>query len=313
MNIAAATLVAFTIFDVMPQIPVPFSVPVSTYATTGTGELLVTVNSGGASGSIPRGATRVELAVLNLSASCDADIKVTSIDVQHSGLGNTTDIQSVYLSDGTRRISRAASFDSHSRIATLRLKNSVIPKCSAVRYSVLVDMSPTATVGSEHGVIIPNSSSVLSSAKTTTLQTEDVTEKVVPVAFNAGKITVNFLPIHNSLRYGFTETVARIQLTVDNAGPQLLKKITLTNTEQAHDMDLINFQLQTQSGTVISVPAQHMKADKVTLEISPSFRLERGQTIVLLLKAEIHGSYSRKINFTLQERGDLYATPARTR
>jgi hypothetical protein len=56
-----------------------------------------------------------------------------------------------------------------------------------------------------------------------------------------------------------------------------------------------------------------MKGKQVTLEFQPTYILNSSQTVVLLLKAQINGSITRKINFILEEESDLDASPYRSR
>lgn len=273
----------------------------------GNGELQVSIESVPLMGSVPRGATRIEMAYLNISASCDADITVEGIELTHIGLGSTTDISAVYLFDQFRRVSRARTFDSRSRKAGLRLTSFTVRKCEAVRVRVLVDMSTDATVASEHGITIDSASAITSSAKKTTFLRSDATERVIASPNQAGFVTVNFLPIQGPLRYGRTETVARLQLTSDSKNDHLLRSVTFTNLGDARDMNLINFTLQNRKGEILSPVAQRMRAYTVTLDFDPTYILERGRTAVFLLKAQINASASKKVNFTIQEPSDLDA------
>lgn len=305
MMIVSAATVALLLSDFLsPEVKPAAPEPRTEYADSGNGELLVTVDSGGVFGSIPQGASRVELARLNLSATCDHDVKIESIGVKHIGLGVSSDITSIYLADGFRRVSRARGFDTRSRIADLRVPSLVIPKCGAVRLSVLADFSRDAAAAGEHGVTVLSPADIRSTAKTVTLSTDEAAT-VTSTPDRAGNVTVTFLPVNQRLRYGRIETVARIQFTADRENDFLLKKITLKNEGNARDMDLINFRLETRSGEALSPVAQRMRGSFVALEFDPTYVLERGRTMVFLLKAEIRGSQSKKVNFTLEEPSDL--------
>ncbi len=273
----------------------------------GKGELQVSIESAPLQGSLPRGASRIEMASLNFSASCDADITLEEIDVMHIGLGQTSDIVSVYLHDGYRRMSRGRQFDARSRIAQLRVTSLTVPKCGAVRVNILVDISPDATVASEHSITINAASAVTSSAKTTTLLHSDATERVITSGNTIGSVSVNFLPIRGSLRYGRIETVARLQLTSDRNNDHLLKSVTFKNEGDARDMNLINFTLESRSGEMLSPVAQRMRGYFVTLYFDPTYILERNRTAVFLLKAQINASQSKKINFTIAEPSDVHS------
>lgn len=308
MKLASLLLSSGLVFTV--AIP---TVSASTITTGGVGTLTVSSSEAPVIGSVPQGASRVHMMTLNLSASCDADIAVSQIDVRHVGLGAVSDITGLYLMSDTTRISRSVAFD-HSGDASLRLRSFTLPKCGAARVKLLADFSRDANVASEHGVEITSSAGVASTAKEVIVEHAASDMTFATSRTNGGELTVKFLSAASRLvRYGRTETVARLQLSADAKSGHILRSITLTNDATARDMDLINLSLQTTSGKTLTVVAQRMKGKQVTLEFQPTYILNSSQTVVLLLKAQINGSITRKINFILEEESDLDASPYRSR
>lgn len=312
MNVLSTIIVAAMLLDFMrPLHTAPPVVSDTAYADSGSGDLQVSIQSAPLLGSTPRGARRIEMAVLNFSASCEADIRIEGATLKHTGLGNVSDISGVYLSEGFRRISRSRTFDRHSQKADLRLPSFTVKKCEAARVSVLMDIASDATVASEHGMTIEDAVSITSSAKSTTLLYADTTERVIASPKRAGSVTVNLLPISGPLRFGRIETVARIQLTADTKNDHLLRSITFTNLGDARDMNLINFVLETRQGDVLTPVTQRMRGLRATLTVDQTYVLMRGTTVVFLLKAQINGSQSKKVQFTIEEPSDVYSTPYR--
>lgn len=306
MKLASAMLVGYMLMDFYQIHPAAEPVAPTTFINeSGKGELLVSLASAPLEGSVAKGASRVPLAVLNVSASCEADVKIDSIKFKHTGLGSTSDIDAVYLIDGFRRVSRAKAFDSRSGTAEVRIPALTIPKCGASRIDVMVDISPDADTAAEHGITIEQSSDIHATANTISLEYGDPTESVVTSPVEEGSVTVNFLPIDKRFRYGREETVARLQITSDNENAHLLKSITLTNKGNARDMNFIRFTLQKRDGTVLTPYAHRMDGRVVHLTFDPSFILEKGQTIVLLLKAQSNASISKQVDFVLEEESDL--------
>lgn len=313
MTILASTLVALSIFDLFPATPASLVVPTSSYAESGVGELTVQVTNADGVGSVARGSSRVPLATLEFIPSCDADVSVESIDLRHTGLGATTDIRSVYLTDGFRRVTRAQRFDAKRSILTLRfLHPFTLKRCDVQRLSIMMDVSSTATVASEHSIaLIPGT--IRSSAKTVTIDERQNASTVVTTPFQVGSISLRFLDINGPLRYGRREKVARLQLTADAKQAHLLKKITLTNNGTARDMNLVQFTLEKSDGKNLIAPAMRMHGRTVVLEFSPSFSLDRGQTVVLNLFAEVRARHSDTVQFTLEEPSDVVAIPSNLR
>lgn len=309
MLLASSFIVAALTSDFLEtRVEKPSFDPQTVYAESGTGELLVTFDSSGTFGSVPRGATRIAMGTLNFSASCGADIQIRSLKLRHIGLGSTSDISGVYLADGFRRVSRSSRFDPRSATVDLRVPSLKVPSCGAVRLFVLMDLSADADVASEHGVTFLSASDLDTSAKSVTFGGADASTSVRASPVVSGGVAVNFLPVPGRLRYGRTETVARIQLSADAQHDYLLKSITLTNDEDARDMDLTRLQLVTRSGTGVSLTAARMRGRVVTLDFSPTYILERSRTVVFLLRAEIHATRYRKVRFLLEEPSDLGVT-----
>ncbi len=277
----------------------------------GNGELEIFTHAP-AETSAALGATRVEMLSLDIAASCDSDIRIDDIEIKHTGLGATSDIDGVYLSDDLRRLSRSIHF-ARDGTAHVRPQRLTIAKCNAVRVSILANISPSASPAAEHGVTIVSADRIHSTASTVTLTQSDDGIVVRASPQQAGAISVNFLSVAGPLRYGRQETVARIQLSADAKSDHLLKKIALTNTEQARDMQLINFLIETRDGTQLTPLAHRMFGKKVTLLFDPTFILRRSQTIVLLVKAEMRASAQTKVRFTLEEDSDLDAKEYRSR
>ncbi len=314
MSIASPFLVSFMLLDLLrPTVAALPPVPDTAYAATGVGELTVTVDRAESMGSVPRGATRVPFLSLNISASCESSITVDAIELRHAGLGKSDDIAGVYAVDAFTRVTRMAHFDARSARATLRFRSFTLPKCGAASLQIFADMTSDATVASEHAISLANVSGILSSAKQTHLVSQDVSANIIAAPTDAGILTVRMLPVSKTVRYGRIETVARLQLTADARSGHLLKRITLTNKGDARDMNLQWLSLETLSATRLTPSVPRMRSYSVTLEFHPTYILHRAETVVLILKAEIHGSQSKKIDFTIEEPSDIVALPYRDR
>ncbi len=313
MTIASTAMVALLATELLT--PIPFgNLQQDTFVSeAGKGELQVSLRQIDMGSSVPLGATRVPLLGLNLAASCDADVRIDEILVRHTGAGDADDFTGVMLNDATRRVSRSSTFDNDG-VARLRPTAALtVKKCSSIDLMVAVNLSAQAGVASEHGASIVGADDVKSSAKTVRIVRSQDAVRMKAVSGSTGTVTVNMLSVPGRLRYGRTETVARLQISADAKSDHLLKKITLTNTENARDYQLMNLYLETRSGEVVSLVANHMRAKEVTLLIDPSLLLRGSQTIVLDLKAEINAGAGTKVRFIVEDRADIEATPYRSR
>lgn len=306
-------LIAASLFDIGERLHASPPAVTESTSITGTGELDLVIAPVADLGSIPRGARRIPVATVNASASCDADVVIESVRLRHVGRGDAADISALWLGDDVRRYGRSARFSSSSTVAVLRLNGVTIPRCDARRFTVYMDLEATALPAAEHAVRVVDASDVVSSAAVTRLATEDPTERVLVTPYDDARLRVNVLPVRSRLAYGRRMTVARLQVTGDARRPLLLQSITLTNEEDARDMDLRNFALQTRSGEVLSGPALRMRGRTVRLEVVPTYRIDRAQTLVLDVVADVYASGYRKARFIVQEPSDIVVLPARTR
>lgn len=279
-------------------------------AATGAGAGALTVQYWSESpGPAPRGATRVPFATLQLSASCDADITVEQIDVRHVGLGESRDVQGVYLMSGFRRLSRSTTFSDSGRTASLRMRGVTVPRCGAMEIQVLGDIAPDAHVAGEHGIELVGVAGIESDAASVRVErgTDRVRVRTSPTA--AGALSVVFLRTHDRLSYNRLVTVARMQVSADNVTDHVLRRVTLTNGGTARNHDLEDLYLETSGGEVVSNVVAKMDGNTVSLTFDPSFHVKRGQTRVLELKALVKGSAYKTVSFSIEEDGDLYAVP----
>ncbi len=292
--------------DAPPSLPPPPQVEVR---EEGTGALTVSTGPTEIMGSLPRGATQVPFLTVDLSASCESDVEVQSIEITHRGLGRATDIESVYATENFRRVGRARRFDANAGKTRLVLPRFVIPRCTARRLVIRGDVSREADIAGEHAIVLSGPSDIASSAERVTLDATPDTVRVTTAPAAGGDITVNFLPLHSRLRYGTIATAARIQFSADNESDHVLRRILLTNEGTARNVDLQRLFLERSTGERVTRVAARMDGDRVALEFDPPFLLRRGTTVTLLLKGETFGSALRTVRFTLEEDGDLSATP----
>lgn len=255
--------------------------------------------------TIPLGAQRVAMQTVELSASCEADVTVSALTMTHGNLGSATDIERIYAMEGSRRISRTASFSGNTSQATLRMPAFRIAKCQKRTVVIMADFSPDAAAQGEHSVFIASSEDIKTDAASVraTLTSNLGSSRVAPVS--QGTIEVEYLPVLTSTTYGAGRTLMRMRLTARDED-QFVYSVTLTNAGKARDADVKNLSLGTRAGTLTDVVAS-MAGDKVTLTFDPPLRLDRGEDILLLLKGDVRASRKKTIDFEVEEASDITA------
>lgn len=270
------------------------------------GELAVSVR-GIDPGSVPRGANRVAMMEIVLNASCDADVRVDALSLRHGGLGAATDIHRVYLHNGVRRLSRAASFSQSDQTARLRIAGLTVPRCGTETVYAYADFSVDATSGGEHRVTLHSTADISSDAVTVTLSSTGGTATARAVPANSGTITVEYLRLNRTVGYGANKVISRLRLDADNESDHLIRSITLTNDGSARDDDLRNLRIEA-SGRTVSGRLRSLDGDIAVFTFDPPLRLGRNASRVLQVRADVRASRRRTIRLLLEEPSDLDAT-----
>lgn len=303
MHMKRLTLLAATVF---------FSAS-SALAATPNAELTVTTSTP-STASIPRGAQRVTLLELTLSASCSQDVTVSELTVHHEGLGDPEDIQSLYaLSTQGIRISRTTRFSGNNRDATLRLSRLTVPACKKATFIIAADFSADAQNGGEHRVSIDAASDITSTANTVSVQPTTSTSIVRTSPSAAGTITVSYPSVHTSVKYGSNRTVGKLKLEADNRSDHVISSITLTNKGRARSTDLQNLVLESTAGEKLSATIKQLNDDLVQFVFTEPFILSKNQSRVLEVHADVRAASKKTIRFIVEEPSDIVSTIAKQR
>jgi len=267
----------------------------------------------GQSVSVPMGAQRVPMLLLQLSASCTGEVTLKSITLEHGGMGDRSDLRSLYILDGNRRLTRGRFFSSKQDAVTLSFPSGYsIPACDSSLLSVVADFSSFAAVSGEHRILVRSSTAFDAGSATVSLAGSETSEVRRTVGQSQGSVSVAFLPLVSSVSYGNRRTVARLTMTADGSYDQMIDSLTLTNDGSARGNDLQNLSLETQRGVVLA----HLSAlseNRASFILSAPYFLERGQTVRLDVRADIRASRRRTIDFSLEEPSDAIVHRATAR
>ncbi len=260
-------------------------------------------------GSIPAGAQRVTMLSLELQASCASDVSLLSMRVHHQGLGDSADIDRMYLMSNGLRITRSLSVNREDQSATLQLHGWTIPACGTRTVDVVGDFSSSASAAGEHAFALmwPSDISSQGNVKVTLQGVPSATRARSTSGSAGGSVAVESLSLLEQLTYGVHLTVATIRLTASGPKDQLLTGITFTNDGSARDGDLRNFFLESGDHRHLTPPAAQMQGRIVRLEFSPPFLLRAHEKTVLNLIADIRAGRRRTVDFVIEEPGDLEA------
>lgn len=265
--------------------------------------------------SFPAGSQRVPLLELELTASCEADVEIESIELLHQGLGSTQDISAVYIIDGVKRLTAARQVQRNGT-ATVHFRDFSLQACATRTLTVAADFSDTAAVTGEHWFAI-RSADAVSATATVRIEKAKVSAST-PKPYTAGgtsvgTISVSYPSLNRRVRYGENQVIGRISLSADTVSDHIIQAITLTNNGSATDDDIQNIYLQTGASEQVTTVASSLDGDAVRLQFTPPLRLQKNQQRLFNIRADVHASRSRTLQIVIEEPSDIESSPVRGR
>lgn len=263
-----------------------------------------------ATGSVPKGAQRVPFLELTFAAPCGSDATVRQVTLVHDGLGESSDINRVYATDGRKRLSRSRTIQDSDHTVVIRFAPLLTVKaCSSRTVTIVADISADASPSGEHRLSVELPSDIVADGFEVKLSAAPTKPTAVVRPKAIGTVSVTIEGANTPLRYGADRTLARIRLEADGEADQEISSILLTNAGKATDGDLKNLRIQSRRGEVLTNVAATMDGDAVRLTFDPPFSLDRNDEVLLELKGDIRASNRRTIRFVLEEPSDLEAAP----
>ncbi|PIR52842.1 hypothetical protein COU76_04310 [Candidatus Peregrinibacteria bacterium CG10_big_fil_rev_8_21_14_0_10_49_10] len=263
--------------------------------------------------SLQPGAQRVPMLSLRFTASCSGDAEIRSVRVRRKGLGSSEDILSVYALEGNQRLTQGTHL-SREGYTTLRFRGVVVPPCGTTFIDVSADFSPDAAIAGEHSMTVERAEDIDAGTVHVALVRKSSssvpTRAVGPVR---GNIAVSYLTVRTPVRYGTQRTLQRLQLQADGKEDHLIHSITFTNRGSARNADLQNLFLQAGRNRQVSRVEQKLSGDSIRFILDPPLLLQKNQTRLLELKADVRASRSHTINLLIEEPSDVESEKASLR
>lgn len=264
-----------------------------------------------AMGSVARGAQRVPVANITLAVPCSSQaVQVTSMTMQRSGLGLSSDIARVYVLSGTSRVTRAYPLPSKDEPLVLALRGMKIDPCGSEKVVLAVDFSVQAQTASEH---IFRVKAVEAKNATVNITSDTSRSLQVGASGTPAVVTAELLPVLTTVSFGGNRTVARLSLQGTAGKDQRITAITLTNKGSASDSDLQRLYWVTRGGEAISEVIPQLQGRSARITLDPGLLLEGRDTKLIELRADVRASRKRTIRWELEEAADIEAMEVRTR
>ncbi len=299
-----------------PLLCVVFFLPsMASALSLGVVEVVVTPS---ASGTVPRGAQRVGMLDLALTNSCDDEVTIASLRLQHASRGDVRDVLRVYALKDGERVSRTGTLRRDGSL-TLRMDDLTIDACETARLQIVADLAEDATAGGEHRLLLDEDADVDAGAKAVKVVviSQKQTPSVRTAPITEGSVSIAFLPLTKPVRFGSQRTLSRFTLTADGDDDLVALTMTLTNDGKARSADIKNLFLETTRGERVTDVLPTLSGEEGDLAVltflNEGLPLPRNETKQLVLKGDIGASRKRTIRFTLEEESDLIVRRVRSR
>lgn len=256
-------------------------------------------------GSVAQGAQRIPLLKLQFQAACGADVVVRSLSIGHSGRGDASDLSRVYALVNGQRVSHAVSLSARQP-TLLTIASLTVPACQTKDLLLAADIAANAQAAGEHALSLV---AVQASVPVTILASDvSAPARITPHPSQAA-ISVLFRPLLTSVSYGDGRIVARLLVTGGSTVDQQLNALTLTNDGSAHDADVQSLVLETSAGEQLSAPLAQMAGRTIHIVLTHPLVLQRNQSRLLQLRANVRASRTHTIQLTLDEPSDAEVSP----
>jgi len=263
--------------------------------------------------SIQPGSQRVPMLTIRATASCDEDIELRSIRVRRRGLGASSDIESVYVMSEGQRINRGRQL-TRSGFAGLSFRNLIVPTCDTKTLQVFADFSSSAAIAGEHWLTVEQASDVdVGNARSVLVRSGIAPPRGRATGTTRGTITVEYVKLLNTVRYGSNRTVGRFRLIADSEDDHLIRAITFTNDGAARNNDLQNLYLRAGRNRRVSLTEEQLSGDTVRFVLNPALLLKKNQKRLFQIQADVRASRKRTIKLLIEEPSDIEAEPTRSR
>jgi hypothetical protein len=244
-----------------------------------------------AAGDIPQTADNVMVATYDLTAS--NAVMVESLNITRDGLGESEDIDSVFIvdADGTR-ISNTRSFSSNTDKASVRLNPTLsIAAGETVSLTVAFNVD-AASAGGVHYAVLASADDVVSNASSVSgsFPLKGTRQEVSSVS--VGTLTMTAQGTDRTVDVGAEdEELGRFKLSdssTNNDEDSLVRSITLENTGTLDTDNLSGLALY-QSGTMVSEEAT-MSGDYITFVMADGgYLLEDGNDRTFEVRGQVIG------------------------
>ena len=250
-----------------------------------------------AAASVPKGASGVTFLKFNVTGSGT----LSSLTFKRSGFGAVADLGSVYVYEGTKRLTTGKTLNSTTHEVNFANLNLAVSGSRTL--SLVADVASGAGSNTSHAFS-------LVSAVGSPNPSGSLTGNAMTVANQAvGTITVDDAAAPSNPNVGAPEVaLAEIKLTAGSTEDLLVSRLALTQGGTVAKANLTNFKLKF-SDQLVATAAAIGDRDLVSLEFATPYLIEKGQEKTFKLYGDVGGSARKDetVIFYVDSAADVYA------
>lgn len=259
-----------------------------------------------AAASYPSTASGLEFLKFKLTAGSDAAVDVTSITLHRTGVGNTTDFQSVYLYDGDERLTSGRTVNSSTNEVEYNSLSIEVPAGSSKTITVVADASQG--VGGNHAfevteVEVESGSVVLGTVLGNTMSFN---------SSNAGTILVEKGSNPSNGAVGEQQAEVTSFTLTPSTEDGMLERISLFHAGTVSRTDLSDFRMYAVSqddDNLVATADGLNDDDLVVFNFDTAYEMEKGTAVKFWvyadISAEARSGSSETIKFYIEHPSDV--------
>jgi hypothetical protein len=260
--------------------------------------------------STGNGQANVSFLKVNFTAAADGDVKVTNLKFKRTGISSDTDLDGLYLYDGSTRLTDASSISSNYTTFNNASGLFTVTKGTTKTITLVGDMNYAATSGKTIGFNLVAATDVITNGATVSgsfpmggnlMSTANATD-LGKLAFSA-----NDQPSSNNLSISPALDQEVWKFTMTSTNQELkVEKLRLTAVGSIQLTDLKNFKLQVAGSQFGPTVAAMTTGNVVEFDLSANpLVIPKGSSKSVSFRADIVNGSTRTFYFSFQNQQDI--------
>jgi hypothetical protein len=259
--------------------------------------------------TLPRGAT-VHMMSADFTASCTDDYLIEGLTLVHGGVGDSDDIEYVWMSKDGERIARTRLFDSEDQTADLRFNEPfLVPACETETIEFWGKFKSDAGISNTHKFIIELPSDILTNAPEVSGRFPVMGNEFRLASVQSGTVSTTYRTVApDSVDIGDRGVaIGKFEFSIDSVEDQTFYSVMLENQGSSVDGSFTNIAVRRADGMILTNTVAQTVADYATLTFDPPFTVLEGDKITLEAVADITSGKGNNIKMAFEEPFDVYA------